>query len=73
MDNNKMEVHCLVWINSSGLSIPEKTACYTNRARAEKHLEVANKNRKVFHRLFGHRWILKTLIVKIGPKEVKNG
>ena len=70
MNSNIMEVHCLVWVNSNGLYIPEENGCYTDRARAEKHLEVANKNRRVIHRLFGHRWILKTLTVKIGPKEI---
>ena len=75
MDNNTFEVYCLAWFSGywggHEISISEN-ACYTDRERAEAHLEKANKARKLIHRAMGAKWILKTLTVKYGKKEVEN-
>jgi len=77
VDNNTFEVYCLAWFHGywsapSAETISEN-ACYTDRARAEAHLEKANKARKLFHKCTGAKWFIKTLTVKHGPKEVSNG
>ena len=60
------EVYCLAWTASG--NILKHGGNYTDKERAERHCEHANKHLKWTSRLTGHHWFVKTLIIKEGPK-----
>ena len=61
-----LEIHCLMW---TGTNTIHKYGCYTSLARAERHMKAANKTLRFWHRLGGHRWVIKTLKVTEGEVE----
>lgn len=65
-DEQTMEVHCLVWTGAGRI---HDNGNYTDLERAEKHAKHANEGLSWFYRLYGNRWRVRTLEVKIGKKQ----
>lgn len=56
------EVYCLQWTGTN--RIMPATGNYTDKARAERHCEAANKAMPKWRKLFVHRWVVRTLTIE---------
>ena len=63
-----MKIYILKWVGSSGTSIGDKA--YTDKERAERVAEKGNKHISWYARMLGYRWVVSSLNLKEGPKDV---
>ena len=61
-------VYYLKWIGPNEISIGN--GAYTDKEHAEKLAEEGNKNRPWTARIFGGRWVVASLELREGPKDV---
>jgi len=62
------EIYFLKWMPSG--TVPKDGPAYVDKTQAKAAAEYANKRRKWYHRLNGGMWVVSTLILKEGPKNV---
>ncbi len=56
-----MKIYYLKWVSHSSSIVPQNGVAYTDLARAKKHADLNNANRRWHHRLSGSRWVIGTL------------
>ncbi len=67
-----MILYYLKWITSSGVRVPKDGAAFTDKERADTYRDLCNTERNWRHRLLGAQWVVGTLNLREGPKEVKD-
>ena len=63
-------IYILKWMPHG--TVPKDNPAYTDKERAHRHMEHANKNRKWYHHIAGGQWIVSTLILHEGRRKVHN-